>query len=116
MARFIAKNIVASGLAKKCEVQIAYAIGVADPVSVMANTFGTGIYDDETISKTVSSVFNLRPYSIVKTLDLLKPIYARTSNYGHFGRTEDGFTWEQTVKIAELKETAKELNRATVTV
>jgi S-adenosylmethionine synthetase len=116
MARFIAKNIVASGLAKKCEVQIAYAIGVADPVSVMANTFGTGIYNDETISKTVSSVFNLRPYSIVKTLDLLKPIYARTSNYGHFGRTEDGFTWEQTVKIAELKETAKELNKSMVTV
>ena len=116
MARFIAKNIVASGLAKKCEVQIAYAIGVADPVSVMANTFGTGIYNDEIISKTVSSVFKLRPYSIVKTLDLLKPIYARTSNYGHFGRTEDGFTWEQTLKIAELKKTANELNKSMVAV
>ena len=116
MARFIAKNIVASGLAKKCEVQIAYAIGVADPVSVMANTFGTGIYNDEVISKAVSGVFNLRPYTIVKTLDLLKPIYARTSNYGHFGRMEDGFTWEQTIKIGELKETANELNNSMVSV
>lgn len=116
MSRFIAKNIVASGLAKKCEIQVAYAIGVADPVSVMANTYGTGIYNDELISEAVCNVFNLRPYMIVKTLDLLRPIYADTSNYGHFGRMDNDFTWEKTIKIEELKEEARRLNTVMVSV
>jgi S-adenosylmethionine synthetase len=114
MSRFIAKNVVASGLAKKCEIQVAYAIGVADPVSVMANTYGTGIYNDELISQAVCNVFNLRPYMIVKTLDLLRPIYSKTSNYGHFGRIDSDFTWEKTVKIEELKEEAHRLNTVMV--
>ncbi len=116
MARFIAKNTVAAGLAKKCEVQIAYAIGVSDPVSVMVNTFGTGIYDDEVISEAILNIFNLKPYSIVKTLDLLRPIFAKTSNYGHFGRTDDDFLWEKTVKIEELKREAAQINKTLVAV
>ena len=111
MARFIAKNVVASGLAEKCEVQVAYAIGVAEPISIMANTFGTGIYGDEVISNAVCNVFDLRPYNLVKTLDLLRPIFAKTSNYGHFGRPDDDFTWEKLVKIHELKEAALSLSR-----
>lgn len=111
MARFIAKNVVASGLAEKCEVQVAYAIGVAEPVSVMADTFGTGIYSDEVISNAVGNVFDLRPYSLVKTLDLLRPIFAKTSNYGHFGRPDDDFIWEKLVKVKELKEEALILSK-----
>ncbi len=112
MARFIAKNIVGSGIAKKCEVQIAYAIGVAEPVSVMTDTFGTGIHPDDIISAAISKVFSLKPYNMLKSLDLLRPIYAKTSNYGHFGRFDDDFTWEKLVKIQELKKVALDLSKA----
>ena len=101
--RYVAKNIVAAGLADKCEVQIAYAIGVARPVSLMVNTFGTGKVADELIVALISKHFDLRPKAIIQTLDLLRPIYSRTAAYGHFGREEPGFTWEQTDKAAALR-------------
>jgi S-adenosylmethionine synthetase len=100
MARYVAKNIVAAGLAERCEVQLAYAIGVPDPVSVMVDTFGTGKYPEEKISAAVRRVFELDPAGIIRTLDLKKPIYQRTAAYGHFGR--DGFSWEKTDKASEL--------------
>ncbi|MFZ4616002.1 MAG: methionine adenosyltransferase [Rectinemataceae bacterium] len=100
MARYVAKNIVAAGLAERCEVQLAYAIGVPDPVSVMVDTFGTGKYPEEKISIAVRKVFELDPAGIIRTLDLKKPIYQKTAAYGHFGR--DGFSWEKTDKAAEL--------------
>jgi S-adenosylmethionine synthetase len=103
MGRYVAKNVVASGLASKCEVQIAYAIGVADPVSVFIDTFGTNTVPEEQIAKAVKEVFNLRPAAIIEQLDLLRPIYRETSAYGHFGRSGDGFTWERTDKADELK-------------
>ncbi|MBI4209663.1 MAG: methionine adenosyltransferase [Deltaproteobacteria bacterium] len=106
MARHIAKNVVASGLAKKCEIQISYAIGVAEPVSVMVNTYGTGIVPNELIEKAILEVFDMRPRAIIKQLDLLKPIYARTAAYGHFGRSEEGFTWEQTHQVDSLRKVA----------
>ena len=96
MARYIAKNVVAAGLAKRCEVQLAYAIGVAEPVSVMVDTFGTGTRPEAEISRAVRAVFGLRPAEIIETLDLLRPIYLRTATYGHFGRSEKEFTWERT--------------------
>ena len=105
-ARYIAKNIVAAGLAGECEVQLAYAIGVAHPVSVMVDTFGTGKVDDAKLSEIVNKVFDLRPKAIIDTLDLRKPIYAKTAAYGHFGRDEAGFTWEKTDKVEELKSLA----------
>ncbi len=105
-ARYVAKNIVAAGLATKCEVQVAYAIGVAKPVSLMVNTFGTGKIDDAKISEIVSAHFDLRPKGIIQTLDLLRPIYSKTAAYGHFGRDEPEFTWEQTDKAAALKAAA----------
>ncbi len=98
----MAKNIVAAGLAKKAEVQISYAIGVAKPVSVSVNTYGTGKIDDDKIAAAVNDVFDLRPYGLIKELDLLKPIYQKTATYGHFGRNE--FTWEQTDKVDALKQ------------
>ena len=101
--RYVAKNIVAAGLADKCEVQVAYAIGVAKPVSVMVDTFGTGKIDDDAISDLIDSHFDLRPKAIVETLDLLRPIYKKTAAYGHFGRTETNFTWEKTDKADALK-------------
>lgn len=101
MGRYVAKNIVAAGLADECEVQIAYAIGVAEPVSVMVSTFGTNKITEEKIEELVKKHFSLKPESIVKTLDLLKPIYRSTAAYGHFGRP--GFTWEETNKAADLK-------------
>ena len=101
--RYVAKNIVAAGLADKCEVQVAYAIGVARPVSLMVNTFGTGKVTDAIIVALISKHFDLRPKAIIQTLDLLRPIYARTAAYGHFGREEPGFTWEQTDKAAALR-------------
>jgi len=103
MARYIAKNIVAAGLADKCEVQVAYAIGVAQPVSVMVNTFGTGKVQDEKIVDAVKKVFDMRPRAIIDHLQLLRPIYRKTSVYGHFGRSEPEFTWEKTDKVEELK-------------
>ncbi len=104
--RYVAKNVVASGLASKCEVQVAYAIGVAKPVSLMVNTFGTGKIDDERIAELVRAHFDLRPKAIIQTLNLLRPIYSRTAAYGHFGRDEAEFTWEQTDKAAALRAAA----------
>ncbi|MFT5239354.1 MAG: S-adenosylmethionine synthetase [Candidatus Promineifilaceae bacterium] len=105
MARYVAKNIVAAKLAKKCEVQLAYAIGYADPVSVRVETFGTGTVSDEKIERALKKVFGLKPAEIISQLDLLRPVYEETSAYGHFGRTRklDGFTWERTDKADALK-------------
>ncbi len=104
--RYVAKNIVAAGLAEKCEVQVAYAIGVAQPVSVMVNTFGTGKIAEEAIEALVADHFDLRPKGIVQNLDLLRPIYKDSAAYGHFGRTEEQFTWERTDKAEALKAAA----------
>jgi len=103
MARYVAKNIVAAGLADKCEVQLAYAIGVAEPVSVMINTFGTGKIPSNEIARVVREEFDMRPRSIVETLDLLRPIYRKTAAYGHFGRELPEFTWERTDRVASLQ-------------
>ena len=103
MARYIAKNIVAAGLAYRCEVQLAYAIGVADPVSVLVDTFGTGTVPEDKISERVRRIFKLKPAGIIEMLDLFRPIFRSTSNYGHFGREDAGFVWEKTDKAAELK-------------
>ncbi len=106
MARYVAKNIVASGLADKCEVQLAYAIGVAEPVSVMINTFGTGKIPSNEIARVVREEFDMRPRAIVETLDLLRPIYLKTAAYGHFGRELPEFTWERTDRIESLQKRA----------
>jgi len=106
MGRHIAKNIVASGIAKKCEVQIAYAIGVAEPVSVMIDLMGTGTIPESRATEIVRDVFDLRPAAIIEYLDLLRPIYRKTSAYGHFGRSEPEFAWEKTNKAEEIKEKA----------
>jgi S-adenosylmethionine synthetase len=103
MARYIAKNIVAAGLADKCEVQIAYAIGIADPVSVMINSFGTAKIALDTIAGAVKDIFPLQPRKIIKELDLLRPIYKKTAVYGHFGREEPEFTWERVDRVEDLK-------------
>jgi len=103
MARYIAKNIVAAELAEKCEVQLAYAIGVADPVSVMINSFKTARVSPDKIAKAVRDVFPLQPRKIIEALDLLRPIYTRTAAYGHFGREEPEFTWERTDRVDDLK-------------
>lgn len=102
-ARYVAKNIVAAGIAARCEIQLAYAIGVAKPVSVMVDTFCTGKFDDTVIADAVQKVFDLRPAAIIDKLDLRRPIYRKTSNYGHFGRNDADFTWEKTDKTEELK-------------
>jgi S-adenosylmethionine synthetase len=107
MARYIAKNIVGAGLARRCEVQLAYAIGVAEPVSVMVNTFGTGAVEDERLVELIRSHFTLTPKAMIDHLRLRRPVYRRTAAFGHFGRTEDTFTWEATDKAAELKEAAQ---------
>jgi S-adenosylmethionine synthetase len=107
MARHIAKNIVAAGLAKKCEVQIAYTIGVAEPVSVMIDTSRTSVIPPDEIAKLVRQHFDLRPKALIKYLDLRKPIFKQTACYGHFGRNEPGFTWEKTHRAEELKKAAK---------
>lgn len=106
MGRYIAKNIVASGISKKCEVQVAYAIGVAQPVSVMIDLFGTGVIPKERVRQIVKEVFDLRPAAIIENLDLLRPIYSKTSAYGHFGRNDNDFTWEKTDKVEIIKEKA----------
>jgi S-adenosylmethionine synthetase len=103
-SRYVAKNIVAAGLAERCEVQVAYAIGVADPVSLMVNTFGTGTIAEEKIEALVDIHFDLRPKAIIQTLDLLRPIYRKSAAYGHFGRTESEFTWERTDKAEVLRD------------
>lgn len=105
-ARYVAKNIVAAGLASKCEVQVAYAIGVAKPVSVLVETFGTGKLTDDEISKIVTQVFDLRPAAIIKNLDLRRPLYKQVAAYGHMGRTDLDIPWEKTDKIEEIKKLA----------
>jgi S-adenosylmethionine synthetase len=102
----VAKNVVAAGLADKCEVQIAYAIGVAKPVSVMVNTFGTGRVSDERILMLISKHFDLRPKAIIDRLKLLRPIYRKTAVFGHFGREDQDFTWEKTDEAERLRREA----------
>ncbi|MDD2308424.1 MAG: methionine adenosyltransferase [Desulfuromonadaceae bacterium] len=106
MARYVAKNLVAAGLCDRCEVQVAYAIGVAEPVSVMVNSFGTGKLSEERLSALVRDTFDMRPRAIIEQLDLLRPIYRKTAAYGHFGRELPEFTWERTDKAALLKQQA----------
>ncbi len=107
MGRYVAKNVVAAGLAPRCEVQIAYCIGVAQPVSVLVSSLGTGEIPDEVLTRAVREVFDLRPYMITKRLDLLRPIYLKSSCYGHFGRELPEFTWEKTDAVADLRAAAK---------
>jgi S-adenosylmethionine synthetase len=102
-ARYVAKNIVAAGLARKCEIQVAYAIGVARPVSVLVDTFGTGRIGEDKLAKLVEKHFDLRPKGIIQSLDMLRPIYSKTAAYGHFGRDEPEFTWEAPDKAAALQ-------------
>ena len=102
MARYIAKNIVKAGIADKCEVELAYAIGVSEPVSVLADTFGTGKYSDEKIADAVKKVFDMRPSAIIKQLDLRKPIYKKLAAYGHIGREDLGVRWEVCDKTEEI--------------
>jgi len=106
MARYVAKNIVAAGLAERCEVQVSYAIGVAEPTSVAIETFGTGKIAEDRLEAIVRELFDLRPKGLIAQLDLLRPIYRKTAAYGHFGRTEDSFTWEKTDKVDALKNAA----------
>ncbi len=108
-ARWVAKNVVAAGLAKRCEIQIAYAIGVARPVSVMVETFGTHVVDPVIIEQAISEVFDLRPAAIIASLDLRRPIYRKTASYGHFGRELPEFTWEKTDKVALLQSAVKRI-------
>jgi S-adenosylmethionine synthetase len=105
-ARYIAKNVVAAGLAKKCEVELAYAIGVACPVSVMAETFGTGVISDDTLGEIISAVFDLRPAAIIETLELRRPIYRQLAALGHVGRTDIDLTWEKTDRVDALRKAA----------
>ena len=106
MARYVAKNLVAAGVASKVEVQIAYAIGVAEPVSVMADTFGTGVIADEQITELIRALFSLTPRGIIEALNLRQPIYRQTATYGHFGRSEPGFTWERADKAEAIRKEA----------
>ena len=108
MARYMAKNLVAAELARRCEIQVAYAIGIADPVSVAVDTFGTGVLPDERLAAIVRDLFDLKPAAIIKTLGLKRPIYRRTASYGHFGRESDGrhFTWERTDRVDDLRSAA----------
>jgi S-adenosylmethionine synthetase len=113
MARYIAKNLVASKLATRVEVQLAYAIGVAEPVSVNVNTFGTGAIADDRFTELVRENFSLTPRGIIETLNLRRPIYRQTAAFGHFGRTEEGFTWEVADKAEALKESAAAVHAVT---
>lgn len=106
-ARWVAKNVVAAGLAKKCEIELAYAIGVAHPVSIMVDTFGTGVVSDEKIAEAVEKVFDLRPTAIIKALDLRRPIYRKLASYGHMGREDLDVAWEKTDRVDALKEAVK---------
>ena len=103
MARYVAKNIVAAKLARKCEIQLAYAIGIAEPVSIMVNTFGTGNVSEESLVKAIRRTFDLTPYGIIKNLRLRRPIYLKTASYGHFGRENEGFPWEEIDKAKALR-------------
>ncbi|MEA4822087.1 MAG: methionine adenosyltransferase domain-containing protein, partial [Erysipelotrichales bacterium] len=103
MARYIAKNIVASGVAQKCEIQISYAIGIAEPISLSVDTFGTSSYSDEKIISMIQEIFELTPYGIIKTLGLRKPIFAKTATFGHFGRLDLDLPWEKLDKVESIK-------------
>jgi len=105
-ARYVAKNVVAAGLARQCQVQVSYAIGVAEPINITVYTEGTGIIPDEQIARLVRENFDLRPKGIINMLDLLRPIYSKTAAYGHFGRSEPEFSWEATDKVQVLKQAA----------
>ena len=102
-ARWVAKNVVAAGLAERCEIELAYAIGVSHPLAIMVDTFGTGVVDEAAITEAVKRVFDLRPGAIIRDLDLRRPIYEKTAAYGHFGREDEDFTWERTDRVAELR-------------
>jgi len=102
-ARHVAKNLVAAGVAEKCEVQLAYAIGVADPVSILVDTFGTGVVDPEKLVRAVREIFELTPQGMIKALNLRRPIFKKTAAYGHFGRNDPDFTWEQLDKVNDLR-------------
>ncbi len=106
MARYVAKNIVAAGLAERCEIQVSYAIGVAEPTSITVETFGTGKISEDRLVQIIRDIFDLRPKGLIAMLGLLKPIYQTTAAYGHFGRTEDSFSWEKTDKVDALKDAA----------
>jgi S-adenosylmethionine synthetase len=106
MSRYVAKNIVAAGLAERCEIQVSYAIGVAEPTSISVDTFGTGKVSEERLVQIISENFDLRPKGLIAKLDLLQPIYQKTAAYGHFGRTEDSFSWEKTDMAEALKDAA----------
>src|SRR5439155_23698964 len=106
-ARYMAKNIVAAGLARRCEVQLAYAIGVAEPVSLLVHTFGTGTVPEARLGELVRAHFDARPGALIRELDLRRPIFRKTSNYGHFGRSDVDFTWERTDRAAALKDAAR---------
>jgi S-adenosylmethionine synthetase len=105
-ARYVAKNIVAAGIAEKCEFQVAYAIGVARPVSMSVNTFGTGKIPDQEILKIIREIFDLRPGAIIKNLKLRRPIYKKTAAYGHFGRNDPDFSWEKTDQVEAIRKLA----------
>jgi S-adenosylmethionine synthetase len=108
MGRWVAKNVVAAGLASKCEIQFAYAIGHPEPLSVHIDTFGTNTTGEDRIERAVRSTFSFKPAAIIEQLDLLRPIYSKTTNYGHFGKVDDpDITWESTTKAAELKKAAQ---------
>jgi len=109
----VAKNVVAAGLATSAEIQFAYAIGYPDPVSVCINTFGTGTVSDEVLEQAVQEVFSFKPAYIIKQLNLLRPIYAKTTNYGHFGKNDPDITWERTDKAAALKKAASKASPVT---
>ncbi len=109
--RHVAKNLVAAGLAEKCLVQVAYAIGVAQPMSVCVEAYGTSKYSESVLEKAVRECWDLRPASIIREFDLLKPKYLQTASYGHFGREEEGFTWEKTNKVDKLKDVVSALSR-----
>src|SRR4029077_19724709 len=106
-ARYIAKNVVAAGLARRCEVQVAYAIGVAEPVSLLVHTFGTGKIDEDRLAEIVRANFDCRPGALIRELNLLRPIYQKTAAYGHFGRDDGDFFWERTNKADALKSAAR---------
>ena len=110
MARYVCKNIVASGIADKCQLDVAYAIGVAKPVSINVNTFGTSKYSNEQIAKIIEKVFDMRPLAIIEQLELRKPQFAKSSNYGHFGREDQGFRWEQTDKASLIRKAAEQIS------
>ncbi|MGZ4984410.1 MAG: methionine adenosyltransferase domain-containing protein, partial [Chthoniobacterales bacterium] len=107
MGRWVAKNVVAAGLARRCEIQFAYAIGHPQPVSVHVNTFLTNSVDEEKIENAIRRVFSFKPADIIQQLDLLRPIYSKTTNYGHFGKDDPDLTWEKTDKAEELKKAAR---------